>query len=71
MYLHLIDRYFLDGNTFPAIAVGRLEWGQVRAIRFLVGNHQKRSKTGHQRAIWSHFWADRAVFPANEKTLYA
>ena len=60
-----------DGNTFPAIAVGRLEW----SFRFLAGNYQKESKTGHQRAIWCDFGAYRAAFPLNradnEKTLYA
>ena len=31
---------FVDGNIFPAIAVGRLEW----SFRFLAGNDQKESK---------------------------
>ena len=33
-------RRFVDGNTFPAIAVGRLEW----SFRFLAGNYRKRAK---------------------------
>ena len=28
--------------------------GVSGAIRFLAGNYQKQSKTGHQRAIWGH-----------------
>ena len=36
------QRMFVDGNIFPAIAVGRLEW----SFRFLAGNDQKESKTG-------------------------
>ena len=36
------QRMFVDGNIFPAIAVGRLEW----SFRFLAGNDQKERKTG-------------------------
>ena len=39
-YVH--QRMFVDGNIFPAIAVGRLEW----SFRFLAGNDQKERKTG-------------------------
>ena len=38
----LHQRMFVDGNIFPAIAVGRLEW----SFRFLAGNDQKESKPG-------------------------
>ena len=41
-----------DGNIFPAIAVGRLEW----SFRFLAGNDQKESKTGPLTCNLGRFW---------------
>ena len=38
--LRLIGDVFVDGNAFPAIAVGRLEW----SFRFLTENRSERTQ---------------------------